>query len=135
MPPGGLNIRPGRHALEKEELLHRWKKPAALAFIRENGLDRIMMRGGPKPRLGIVSLGKSWLDTLPALDLLGIDEKRAADLGAPALQGRGAVAARAGGRQPLRRGAARRSSSSRRSARWSRRRSRSSFTAAPARRW
>ena len=81
MPPGGLNIRPGRHALEKEELLHRWKKPAALAFIRENGLDRIMMAGGRKPRLGIVSLGKSWLDTLQALDLLGIDEKRAADLG------------------------------------------------------
>ena len=81
MPPGGLNIRPGRHALEKEELLHRWKKPAALAFIRANGLDRIMMAGGRKPRLGIVSLGKSWLDTLQALDLLGIDEKRAADLG------------------------------------------------------
>jgi indolepyruvate ferredoxin oxidoreductase len=81
MPPGGLNIRSGRHALEKEELLHRWRRPAALAFIRENRLDRIMMAGGPRPRLGIVSLGKSWLDTLGALDLLGIDEKRAADLG------------------------------------------------------
>ena len=81
MPPGGLNIGPGRHPLEKEELLHRFKRPAALAFIRENKLDRIMMHGGPKPRLGIVSLGKSWLDTLGALDLLGIDEKRAADLG------------------------------------------------------
>jgi indolepyruvate ferredoxin oxidoreductase len=86
MPPGGLNIRPAgavlnRHALENEELLHRFRKPAALAFIRENRLDRIMMGGGPRPRLGIVSLGKSWLDTLGALDLLGIDEKRAADLG------------------------------------------------------
>jgi indolepyruvate ferredoxin oxidoreductase len=81
MPPDGLNIRPGRHALEKEELLHRWKKPAALAFIRENRLDRVMMQGGSRARLGIVSLGKSWLDTLQALDLLGIDEKRAADLG------------------------------------------------------
>jgi len=86
MPPGGLNIRPAgaalnRHALENEELLHRWRKPAAVAFIRENRLDRIAMRGGPKARLGIVSLGKSWLDTLGALDLLGIDEKRAADLG------------------------------------------------------
>jgi len=81
LPAGGLNIRPGRHALEKEELLHRWKKPAALAFIRENGLNRIMVGGGPRARLGIVSLGKSWLDTLEALDLLGIDEKRAADLG------------------------------------------------------
>jgi indolepyruvate ferredoxin oxidoreductase len=81
MPPGGLNIASSRHALEKEELLHRFRKPAALAFIRENRLDRIAMGGGPKARLGIVSLGKSWLDTLGALDLLGIDEKRAADLG------------------------------------------------------
>ena len=81
IPRGGLNIRSGRHALEKEELLHRWKKPAALAFLRANGLDRIVMAGGRRPRLGIVSLGKSWLDTLGALDLLGIDEARAADLG------------------------------------------------------
>jgi indolepyruvate ferredoxin oxidoreductase len=81
MPPGGLNIRPGRSPLEKEELLHRWKKPAALAFIRENRLDKIAMAGGRQARFGIVSLGKSWLDTLQALDLLGIDEKRAADLG------------------------------------------------------
>ncbi len=79
-PPGGLNIRT-RTAVEKEELLHRWKKPAALSFIRENGLDRIVAGGGRKARLGIVSLGKSWLDTLEALDLLGIDERRAADLG------------------------------------------------------
>ena len=80
-PPGGLNIRGGRHALEKEELLHRWKRPAMLAFLRANKLDRIVMGGGRSPRLGIVSLGKSWLDTLGALDLLGIDETRAADLG------------------------------------------------------
>jgi len=86
MPPNGLNIRPAgaalnRHALENEELLHRWRKPAVLAFLRENKLDRIAMGGGLKPRLGIVSLGKSWLDTLGALDLLGIDEVRAANLG------------------------------------------------------
>ena len=80
-PPGGLSIRTGRHALEKEELLHRWKRPAMLAFIRANKLDQIVMNGGRRPRLGIVSLGKSWLDTLSALDLLGIDERRAADLG------------------------------------------------------
>jgi indolepyruvate ferredoxin oxidoreductase len=86
MPPaslngGSLNIRTGLHPLQQEELLHNYKKPAALAFIRENNLDRIAMRGGPRARLGIASLGKNWLDTLQALDLLGIDEKRAADLG------------------------------------------------------
>jgi indolepyruvate ferredoxin oxidoreductase len=81
MPPGGLNIRPGHHPLEQEALLHNFKIPAALAFIRENRLNRIMNRGGPKARLGVASLGKSWLDTLQALDLLGIDETRASDLG------------------------------------------------------
>ena len=105
MPPGGLNIRPGRHALEKEELLHRWKRPAALAFIRENGLDRIMMAGGRKPRLGIVSLGKSWLDTLQRARPARHRREARRRSRPPALQGRGAVAARAGGRQPLRRGA------------------------------
>ncbi len=81
MPPGGLNIRPSIHPLEQEALLHDYKKPAAIAFIRANKLNRVMMRGGPKARIGIASLGKSWLDTLQALDVLGIDEKRAADLG------------------------------------------------------
>ncbi len=81
LPPGGLNIRPSLHPLEQEALLHDYKKPASLAFIRDNRLNQIVMRGGPKARVGIASLGKSWLDTLQALDLLGIDEKRAADLG------------------------------------------------------
>ena len=86
MPPaslngGSLNIRPGTPALQQEELLHNYKKPAALAFIRANNLDRIAMGGGRGARLGIASLGKNWLDTLQALDLLGLDEKRAADLG------------------------------------------------------
>jgi indolepyruvate ferredoxin oxidoreductase len=81
MPPGGLNIRSGLHPLEQEALLHDFKKPASLAFIKANKLNRVMMRGGRSARIGIASLGKSWLDTLQALDVLGIDEKRAADLG------------------------------------------------------
>jgi len=81
MPPGGLNIRRGLHPLEQEALLHDYKKAAAIAFIRENALNRIVLRGGRQPRLGVVSLGKSWLDTRQALDLLGIDEVKAADLG------------------------------------------------------
>ncbi|MBZ8132690.1 indolepyruvate ferredoxin oxidoreductase family protein [Afifella sp. IM 167] len=81
MPPGGLNIRRGLHPLEQEALLHDYKKAAAIAFIRENRLNRTVMGGGRQARLGVVSLGKSWLDTRQALDLLGIDEVRAADLG------------------------------------------------------
>ncbi|MHA1188932.1 MAG: indolepyruvate ferredoxin oxidoreductase family protein [Alphaproteobacteria bacterium] len=80
-PAGGLNIALGRSSLEQEDLLHNYRKPAALAFLRDNSLDRLVWRGGNKPRLGIASLGKSWLDTTQALDLLGIDEKRGTELG------------------------------------------------------
>ncbi len=81
MPPGGLNIRLGDSALAKEARLHEHKRDAILAFNRANGLDRIVFDGGPSPRIGIVTAGKSYLDTRQALDELGIDEARATALG------------------------------------------------------
>ncbi|VAW16901.1 Indolepyruvate ferredoxin oxidoreductase, alpha and beta subunits [hydrothermal vent metagenome] len=81
MPPGGLSIRNSEHALEQEARLHDFKRFAAAHFIAANRLDRIVMAGGAKPRIGIATLGKSYLDTRQALDELGIDETRAADLG------------------------------------------------------
>lgn len=81
MPPGGLNIRLGDSALAKEERLHRFKRPAMLAFARANKFDRIVLEGGGAPRLGIVAAGKSYLDVMEALNLLGIVGVRAAALG------------------------------------------------------
>ncbi|WP_309084738.1 indolepyruvate ferredoxin oxidoreductase family protein [Chelativorans sp.] len=81
MPPGGLNIRHEVNQLGQEERLHDFKRGAAAAFVRVNGLDRIIFSGGAKPRLGIVTIGTSYLDTRQALDDLGIDEARAAALG------------------------------------------------------
>jgi len=81
MPPGGLNIRLGDTALAKEARLHDYKRPAILAFARVNRLDRLLLAGGRTPRIGIITTGKSYQDTAEALDLLGIDEVRAADLG------------------------------------------------------
>ena len=81
MPAGGLNIRRGDTALAKEARLHDYKRPAILAFSRANALDRIELSGGANPRIGIVTAGKSYLDTRQALDELGIDEVRAAALG------------------------------------------------------
>jgi indolepyruvate ferredoxin oxidoreductase len=81
MPPGGLNIRPEFSPLPQEERLHDYKRAAAAAFVRENGLNRIVFSGGANPRIGIVTIGTSYLDTRQALDDLGIDEARAADLG------------------------------------------------------
>ena len=81
MPPGGLNIRVGDQALDKEARLHDWKRPAILAFARVNKLDRIVMSGGAAPKIGIITTGKSYLDVRAALDELGIDEVKANELG------------------------------------------------------
>jgi len=78
MPPGGLSIRPADHPVAQEERLHESKIPAALAFLRVNVPDRLVLAGGREPRLGIITAGKSYLDVLQALDDLDIDEVRAA---------------------------------------------------------
>jgi indolepyruvate ferredoxin oxidoreductase len=81
MPPGGLNIRRTAHPLEQEALLHDFRLPAARAFIAANGFNRISHSGGRAPRVGILSLGKSWLDVEQALAGLGLDEVGAANFG------------------------------------------------------
>ncbi|MFC7398626.1 indolepyruvate ferredoxin oxidoreductase family protein [Chelatococcus sp. GCM10030263] len=81
MPPGGLNIRPFDKILEQEARLHEYKRDAALAFLRANKLNRIITSGGRNPKIGIVTVGKSYLDVRQAFDDLGIDEVRANDLG------------------------------------------------------
>ncbi len=78
--PDGLSLRwpDGPHAMELR--LER-KMLAVQAFARANHLDRAIWGATGRARLGIVSTGKSWLDLLGALALLGIDQARAADLG------------------------------------------------------
>jgi indolepyruvate ferredoxin oxidoreductase len=80
MPPGGLGIRWPDDRWSQEERLQRHKVYAARAFARANGFDRIVW-DSPQPRIGIVSTGKSYLDTRQALADLGIDEKFAAEIG------------------------------------------------------
>jgi indolepyruvate ferredoxin oxidoreductase len=80
MPPGGLNIRWPDDRWSQEERLQRFKVYAALAFARANRIDRLVW-DSPKPRIGIVAAGKSYLDARQALEDLGIDEAMAADIG------------------------------------------------------
>ncbi|WP_159709957.1 indolepyruvate ferredoxin oxidoreductase family protein [Geminicoccus flavidas] len=80
LPEGGLNIRWPDTPLAMEERLHRFKLEAAKAFARANRLDRTVM-GSEDAWLGVVTTGKAWLDTVQALDDLGIDEARARQLG------------------------------------------------------
>jgi len=81
MPAGGLNIRLNDTPLAKEARLHDFKRAAMLAFTRANHLDRVIIDGGSKPRIGIVTTGKSYSDTRQALDMLGIGARRARELG------------------------------------------------------
>ena len=69
-----------RH-LAQEARLHEHKRAAASAFIRANGLNRTVYSGGRKPKIGIITVGKSYLDVRQALDDLGIDEARADRIG------------------------------------------------------
>ncbi len=81
MPPGGLNIRNEIDFLGQEERLHEHKRAAASAFIRANNLNRLVYSGGSRPRIGVITVGKSYLDVRQALDDLGIGEAEANRLG------------------------------------------------------
>ncbi|WP_417417850.1 indolepyruvate ferredoxin oxidoreductase family protein [Hoeflea sp.] len=82
MPPGGLNIRANDlDFLGQEMRLHEYKRDAASAYIRANGLNRIIYSGGANAKIGILTVGKNYLDVRQALDDLGIDEKRANQIG------------------------------------------------------
>ncbi len=81
MPAGGLNIRWPDGVLEQEARLLDYKVYAALAYCRANQLDRIVWDGGPQARLGIITTGKSYSDTMQALSDLGIDEGVAREVG------------------------------------------------------
>ncbi len=80
MPPGGLNIRWPDGILEQEARLVNHKWYAALAYVRANKLNRLIW-DSPNPRFGILTAGKSYLDTRQALEDLGIDEAVARDIG------------------------------------------------------
>jgi indolepyruvate ferredoxin oxidoreductase len=81
MPEGGLNIRLRDTILGQEARLHDYKRDAMLAFVRANKLNRYITSGGRKPKIGIITVGKSYLDVRQALDELGIDEVKCNDLG------------------------------------------------------
>ncbi|MGB3281064.1 MAG: indolepyruvate ferredoxin oxidoreductase family protein [Pseudorhodobacter sp.] len=80
MPKGGLNIRLADHWVPQEERLVNFKRFAAEAFSRANGMDRRVW-GKAGAKIGLVAAGKNWLDLTHALSLLGIDEAEAERLG------------------------------------------------------
>jgi indolepyruvate ferredoxin oxidoreductase len=84
MPSHGLNWDPRiqwpaqRAELERRLVMERL--PAALAWARANGLDRIVATG-PRNRLGIVTVGKAHQDLMQALHNLGLSPDDLSGLG------------------------------------------------------
>ncbi|KFG90915.1 Pyruvate ferredoxin/flavodoxin oxidoreductase [Sphingobium herbicidovorans NBRC 16415] len=80
VPPGGYHIGQGHVPVAQERTLYAYRLPAAKRFAEVNGLYRVE-RDSDRRTLGIIAPGKSYVDTIEALRLLGIDEPAAARLG------------------------------------------------------
>ncbi len=80
LPAGGVHGRWPDKPLEQELRLNKYKIYAARAFARANGLNRIVI-DSPKPRFGIATSGKSYLDVIQALEDMGITNDVAAEIG------------------------------------------------------
>lgn len=81
LPPDGLNIRKNDMPQVQEVRMHQHKHRAVQAYARANQLDKTIYSGGTTRRVGLISTGKSYMDTLQALSILGIDEPRSEELG------------------------------------------------------
>jgi indolepyruvate ferredoxin oxidoreductase len=80
LPPDGVHIRWPDQPMQQELRLQKFKLYAAIAFARANHLNYTVM-DNDRPRIGIVTTGKAYLDVLQALDDLHIDANTAADIG------------------------------------------------------
>ena len=80
LPDGGLNIRwPDSPLAQEARLLdHKWY--AALAYVRANKLNRVVL-DSPRANFGIMTAGKAYLDVRQALNDLGLDEAACAEAG------------------------------------------------------
>ena len=84
MPEQGLNIRASDSMFTtalQEERLHTVRQEAVISYLRANKLDRTITSGGNRARIGVITVGKSYLDVRQAFDALGIDEAKANELG------------------------------------------------------
>ncbi|MGX9963892.1 indolepyruvate ferredoxin oxidoreductase family protein [Roseomonas sp. F4] len=76
LPADGLSIRLPDPALMQEKRLRQYKLPAALAFARANGFDRMVM-DSPQARLGIAVRGKAFATLRQVLAECGITAEMA----------------------------------------------------------
>lgn len=80
MPADGVHARWPDKPLAQEQRLNKYKIYAAREFARVNGLNKVVI-DSDKPRLGIMTTGKAYLDVMQALEDLGINEEKARAIG------------------------------------------------------
>lgn len=80
IPPDGLHLRIPDTAQAQERRLRLYKLPAAIAFARANGLDRMVV-DSPNARFGIVVRGKAFAALRQVLAEAGITPERARQQG------------------------------------------------------
>ena len=80
LPEDGVHARWPDTPLEQELRLNKYKIYAAREFARVNRLNRVLL-DSDRPRLGIITTGKAYLDVMQALEDLGIDERKAGQAG------------------------------------------------------
>ena len=80
LPEDGVHCRWPDAFLDQEKRLYEVKLKAAQAYARANGIDKTTL-DCQRPRIGIVTTGKAWLEVMQALDDLGIDQDQAEKIG------------------------------------------------------
>ena len=80
LPEDGVHARWPDPPLAQERRLNKFKIYAAREFARVNGLNKIVVNSS-KPRFGIITTGKAYLDVMQALEDLGIDQAVAEQIG------------------------------------------------------
>ncbi len=80
LPADGVHARWPDKPLEQELRLNKYKIYAAREFARANGINRIVL-DSPRPRFGIITTGKAYLDVMQALEDMGITAAVAAEIG------------------------------------------------------
>ena len=79
--PGDLHFGPQDYNVVGDDIrLQRQRLPSVHTFARANPPDRCVV-GDANAELGIITAGKTYLDVLEALKLLGIDSECARDIG------------------------------------------------------
>jgi len=80
-PEQGVNHRPREfNPILDEMLVHRYKLPLVHQFVKANNIDKVMLASDNK-KLGLVTAGKAYQDTIQALEFLGLTETSAQALG------------------------------------------------------